>query len=299
MDWLHHPRFCRVRDAVLHDFRRKEYHFRKVDTVVFLCGGMESSRRERLYQYFGKNHPECLVFYAERAWEVIALHDPSENALAVEEKLAQLADIVIVIVESPGTFAEIGAFTISRPLRKKLLPILDLTHRDGNSFLETGPIRWADEDSVFRPSIWGNHTRILEVVEELEDRLKRIPAARAGRVPNLLTSPKHFLFFLCDLVSVFGPCPRHHIEFFLERLLQGSANDVTLMLGLGKALGLLNSLSLDERKLYYRPLQDGRLRSFQYTSKYIDMPSLRAKVVGAMQACPPCFPALKALAEAA
>ena len=281
------------------DFRRKEYHFRKVGTVVFLCGGMESSRRDRLSQYLANSHPECLVFYAERAWEVIALHDPSENALAVEKKLAQLADIVIVIVESPGTFAEIGAFTISQPLRKKLLPILDLTHRHGSSFLETGPIRWVDQDSLFRPSIWGDHTRILEVVEDLEERLKRIPVARARRVPNLVASPKHFLFFLCDLVSVFGPCPRHHIEFFVQRLLQGSANDVALMLGLGKALGLLSSLSLDDRELFYRPLENGRLRSFQYTKKYIDMPSLRARVVGAMQACPPCIPALKALAEAA
>ncbi len=46
LDWLHHPRFAQVRDAVLADFRRKEYHFRKVGTVVFLCGGLGSLPRD-------------------------------------------------------------------------------------------------------------------------------------------------------------------------------------------------------------------------------------------------------------
>ena len=299
MDWLHHPRFAQVRDAVLADFRRKEYHFRKVGTVVFLCGGLGSSLRDDLSQYLARHRRECLVFYAERAWEVIALHDTSANALAVEAQMAQFADIVIVIVESPGTFAELGAFSISRPLRQKLLPILNLNHRDGGSFIETGPVRWTDRDSKFGPSIWGNHTRILEVVGDVEERLDRIPVARSRRVPNLITSPKHLLFFVCDLVSVFGPCPHHHVEFFVEQLLGRPGVDVTLMLGLGRALDLLSSLSVGDQELFYRPLQEGRLRSFQYTGKYIDMASLRARIVGVMQACPPCIPALKALADTA
>ena len=78
----------------------KEYHFRKVGTVVFLCGGLGSSPQDRLSQYLARQRREYLVFYAERAWDVIALHDTSANVLAVEEKMAQLADIVIVIVES-------------------------------------------------------------------------------------------------------------------------------------------------------------------------------------------------------
>ena len=299
LDWLHHPRFAQVRDAVLAAFRRKEYHFRKVGTVVFLCGSQDSSPRNHLSQYLARHRRECLVFYAERAWEIIALHDTSANALAVEEKMAQLADIVIVIVESPGTFAELGAFSISPPLRRKLLPILDLNHRDGGSFVETGPVCWTDRDSTFGPSIWGNQARILEVVGDVEERLDRIPVARSRRVPDLIASPKHLLFFVCDLVSVFGPCPRHHIELFVETLLGQPGADVTLMLGLGRALDLLSSLSVDDQELFYRPLQEGQLRSFQYTGKYVDMASLRARVVGVMQACPPCIPALKALADAA
>ena len=62
----------------------------------------------------------------------------------MEAKLAGLSDIVIIIVESPGTLAELGAFSLSDPLRKKLLPLLDKKYRTGQSFvavLHAGPTK--------------------------------------------------------------------------------------------------------------------------------------------------------------
>lgn len=72
MEWLHHPKFVRVRDAVLLDLKRKEFHFRKVGMVVFLCGGFQSERRERLAEYLRSSPREVLLFYAEDVWSVIA-----------------------------------------------------------------------------------------------------------------------------------------------------------------------------------------------------------------------------------
>jgi hypothetical protein len=72
-----------------------------------------------------KHNPKFGIFYAERVWELM-VQKADRDALQMEAELAFLADLVVIIVESPGTFAELGAFSLSGPLRKKLLPIIDV-----------------------------------------------------------------------------------------------------------------------------------------------------------------------------
>lgn len=285
MDWFHHPSYRAVCESVLADLKRKEHHFRKAGTVVFLCGGFQSPRRSRIREYLARNRPDCLNFYAEAAWLVVAESNPDANALEVERRLAQFADIVIIVVESPGTFAELGAFASSPDLRAKLLPILDSNHCDAESFINTGPVRWVDQESKFSPCIWGPHKRILEIAGQIEDRLDRIPTTHAKRVPSLRDSPKHLFLFICDIVAIFGPCSIEHIQFYISKVIDDppSESESHLMIGLADAIDLLHSFNYAGTRLFYRPLENGRLPSFQYTKKYIHIPSLRAKILSVVQ----------------
>ena len=296
MDWLHHPRFARERSRIIEFLRQDQYDFRKIKKVVFLCGGRVSIRRDSLNAYLERHVPDVLVFYAEAVWAVIASFTASANALAVEEKLAALADIVIVIVESPGTFTEIGAFAISDPLRAKLLPILDVRRREDESFINTGPVRWIDADSKFRPSIWVDPEQILAATDQIEERLRRLPKSTPVRIQDLSASPKHLLFFVCDIVAVFGPCPREHVAASVSDVLgsTGGTSDIDLYLGLGKAMKLLSSFTLNGCEMFFRVLNDGRLVSFQ-RKRHIDLPTLRSRVLSAMQACSACEPVLAEL----
>jgi hypothetical protein len=298
MDWLRHPRFASERARVIDQLRVDQYDFRTIKKVVFLCGGYQSQRRDDLNAYFQRHIQNALVFYAETVWAVIAASATSANALKVEERLADLADIVVVIVESPGTFAEVGAFAISDPLRKKLLPILDAQHKGRESFIETGPVRWVDTDSKFRPTIWTDLDQILTAADQIESRLARLGRGSPTRVTDLGSSPKHLVFFVCDLVAVFGPCPREHIATAIQDLLGGGANavDVDLYLGLGKAMRLLGSFDFEGREMFFRVLNDGRLSSFQ-RRRYLDLSTLRAHMLSAMQACVICEPVLAELAR--
>ena len=286
MDWFQHPRFRRVRDDVVRRLKRDVYRFRRLPPVVFLCGARESLPRERLASYM-RERLSILVFYAEGVWNVIARHRPDANALEMESQLASLADAVIVVVESPGTFAELGAFALSEELRGKLLPILEVSFRGQNSFLESGPVRWIDRSSHFRPSIWTRQETILQAGAEVEERLRRIPPSKPSEVADLPSSPKHFVFFVADLVSVFGPCSRSHIEGLSEAFLEGGVQqDTGLSLALAAEMGLLKILQVGEQAYYYRPLDNGRLSSFHRTRKFSDVASLRAEVVGAMLTLP-------------
>jgi hypothetical protein len=114
----------RIREGLVRHLRPPKYRFRRLKSVVFLCGANGSKGRDALRDYLHKFTPNLNVFYAERVWQTIA--DLGErDALQMEEELAKLADLVIIIVQSPGTFTELGAFSLSPPLRRKMLAIVD------------------------------------------------------------------------------------------------------------------------------------------------------------------------------
>lgn len=282
MSWLQEPKVSTVRAQVAAGLRRKEYQFRTLGPVVFLCGAENSQPRDRLKAYLERYHRACHVFYAENVWDVIVASEPNANALEVEERLANLSDVVVVIVESAGTFAEVGAFAISRALRRKLLPILEARFQHEPSFLRSGPVHWVDQDSQFAPSIWLTQDRILEGAREIDERLSRVPAPEQRAVPDRAQSPKHLLFFICDVVAVFGPCSADDVLHLVIEILDEEV-DVGFYLGLGLATGLLQSLQFEGEEIYLRPLLAGRLPAFHRTKKFVDIPTLRARMIGAIQ----------------
>jgi len=161
----------------------------------------DSVRRKKLKTYIARRVPRTLQFYAEEVWYQIS-KTTRLNALQLESKLAELTDAVLIVVESPGTFAELGAFSLNDDLRWKLLPILNQRHRGNQSFLETGPIKWVDADSMFAPSIWCNFDRIIEAGIEIENRLLRAPEPMPARDVDLSTSTRHL--FQCSCAQVWS-----------------------------------------------------------------------------------------------
>lgn len=279
--WLEHPKYVTARERLIAYLRSTKYRFRRLAPVLFICGGAGSPRRDVLRDYLQKYRPELNLFYAENVWERIAARG-SRNALEMESDLASLADLVIIIVESPGTYAELGAFSLSEPLRKKLVAIVDRRYMTEPSFISTGPLRWIDSDSQYSPTIYAYLTHILSAADEIEARIDRIPKSRASRVDDLGSSPKHLLFFLSDLISVIHPATMDAIEYYLNRIapsLPSTNIDVPTLVGLGVAMGLLREekLMIDGRcHIFFLPMDPAALeRPFHHT-KLLDLESLRA-----------------------
>ncbi|MEO6390669.1 MAG: retron St85 family effector protein [Pyrinomonadaceae bacterium] len=141
MSWLKHPRYEPAVQRLVTYLKADKYRFKSLKPLVFLCGGRGPGPRDQIYAYLRKYWPDLHVFYAEKVWDVIASQGHL-NALQMEETLAEMADMLVIIVESPGTFAELGAFSLSEPLRTKLLPILDIQFEGDDSFINTGPVKW-------------------------------------------------------------------------------------------------------------------------------------------------------------
>ena len=80
-------------------------------------------------------------------------------------------DLVVIFPCSPGSFAELGMFSMARAIASKMVVFVDRRHRKANSYLKHGPIRAAKLRSarVFyvdysdRECIW---TRVKNLVRE-------------------------------------------------------------------------------------------------------------------------------------
>ncbi len=286
--WAQHPAYVRERERLTEYLRSPNYRFRRTSPVVFLCGGLGSKTRDTLRDYLRRHSPQLSLFYAEVVWNRIA-SATTQSALKMESDLAALADIVLVIVESPGTFAELGAFSIGESLRRKVLPIVDAHHNGSESFISTGPLRWIDQDSTFRPTIYVPLPQVLLAVDEIQDRISRIPPARPVLVTDLAANPKHLLFFLCDLVSVIYPTTVEMIEDYIKGLspsiLAGDIS-VSTLLGLAVAMGLLQVHEVTQHEQFLAPSNPNAIEKPFHHKRLLDLPSQRAAHLGVLLAIP-------------
>lgn len=283
MSWLGHPKYRRLCEDLAKKLRAKEYRFHKVNPVVFLCGGADSHSRDRLASYIRKTFPDLLVFYADDVWSAIGAA-PGRNALEMEAQLAELADVVVIVVESPGTFAELGAFSLSDPLRKKLMPIVDRRYEFAHSFINTGPLRWIEKESDFAPTIWVPLDRILQAALEVDKRLSLLQPKKNARVSNLAQSSKHLLFFVCDIIAIIGPCDVPMINALMHQVLQeNSIVDAANLVGLAKTMDLIRELNHEGNNYYLSPLDSyGKLRCY-HRNKFLDIPGMRAEAMSVLQ----------------
>lgn len=265
--WFRHPRYlnakkCFIAESEASNLENLSSHLPK---ILFLCGGDPKyfKNRENIEQYFSKHHRHFLHFRAEHAWEAISNEANKStnktNALALEEWLAEFSDAVIILVESFGTVAELGAFSISEPLRKKLLPIINKKFEKDESFVNTGPVRWVDNDSVFAPTIYTDFSTILTCMPQVVSRLVNNKVYKSRDISHkfgrLEFSRKEFLFFIIYTVTALGPISEKEIfDISFKTIGYGKGSkhqkEISFVLSLCIALKLIQVTTVDEFLLF-------------------------------------------------
>jgi hypothetical protein len=289
--WVEQPKLRSACGRIVSSLSPDHYRFRRISPVIFICGGLNSAPRDKLRAYLKQQKPNLQIFYAERVWELIS-SNPGLGALKMESDLAALSDLILIIVESPGTFAELGAFSHVETLRKKMLPIVDREHRGANSFINTGPIRWIDQESDFRPTIWTRRDQILESADEIERRIAMIPKPKSEKVSDLARSRKHLLFFICDLVGVIAPTTINAIEFFMAKIapaIPAAELEVTLLVGLAEAMGLIRKDVImvgDHAVKFFSPANAEALQHPYHRIRWVSLAELRTEFLSGLQSIP-------------
>lgn len=115
-------------------------------TSIFLCGADindSKSTRYKVAQLFEDWWSKYYyrIYYPEDIFDELLYSSESKDLLSLEGLLAKSVDVIIMIPESPGSFAELGAFANDENLRKKMICILDMKYKKNRSFINQGPVK--------------------------------------------------------------------------------------------------------------------------------------------------------------
>ncbi|MPM09636.1 hypothetical protein SDC9_55958 [bioreactor metagenome] len=116
---------------------------------LFLCGrginplagfAYEGSNRDNLDKFVAKvSHNFVYTFLSEKLWDDNIF--PQIDLLTFEEFLVDISDLIVIFVESPGTFCELGAFsTADKSFLEKTVIVVDELYEHGDSFVIKGPV---------------------------------------------------------------------------------------------------------------------------------------------------------------
>ncbi|MEL7571282.1 MAG: retron St85 family effector protein, partial [Eubacteriaceae bacterium] len=133
---------------------KRGYKYITYPKFFFLCGkgfdknnedAYRCSNRGIIHDFIKKLLPDAHIVLSEQIWE--DGFDNSIDLLTFEEFLAEVSDSIILFVESPGSFCELGAFAYADTLfSDKLIIVMDECHRNSRSFISTGPVLKAKSD---------------------------------------------------------------------------------------------------------------------------------------------------------
>ena len=129
---------------------------------IFLCGGFISkpkkprpvSLREYIYRNFKTAHPTDGQFVLAELANQLYRDTSYPDLITFEEDIARIASIILVVAESPGSLAELGAFASNGIIRKRLRIILKEQHANEESFIRYGPVQRIKRDSEDNVAIY-------------------------------------------------------------------------------------------------------------------------------------------------
>lgn len=216
-------------------------HITNPRPILFLCGGRISagsrppaSLRGTLVALLAKREKLLFsrVILAESAatWNRSNKHFP--NLVDLEEHLAELSSLILLVVESAGSIAELGAFSFTDVLRRKLFVVLEASFDNDQSFIREGPIeklindegpagsRYFAYEWLSKPrgrSICSGHA--VRIARRIVKEILKPAATRTPKSEVFRKNRKaHQILLIADLIGLGGVLLISEIAELLEAL---------------------------------------------------------------------------------
>lgn len=189
---------------------------------VFLCGAAYSeneydeTNRGIIDRYLKSKTKNIFIVLSEKLWE--DSFDSNIDLLTFEEFLAEVSDAIILFVESPGSFCELGAFAYAEKLfSDKLIIVIDERHKKDKSFIITGPTAKAQKDGakiIYAPLDGTgllSSAELRTTVDELYTEFASKSSQNNKRHPNRdgdNISVNAFILELLELIKIVQPINR-------------------------------------------------------------------------------------------
>jgi len=169
----------RISNKIKDDIYKPAFNFK---TTVFLCGADITQKDKIRYKI-----AEALkwrfwadIIYPEDIFDELLYSSKTKDLLSLEGLLADSVDAIVLIPESPGSFAELGAFANDELLRSKLICLVDKKYKKDKSFINQGPLRLVKKANPFG-LIFIDPDDIDEEIDKLISSLRKMKKASAKR----------------------------------------------------------------------------------------------------------------------
>lgn len=180
----------KVQDYLRH-VHLNEFRFKWPSEFIFFCGGRSdidprsavSLRHYLLAERKIEPKLQARVVLAEAANQIYR-DTTYKDLITYEEDIAKISRIVLLIAESAGSLAELGAFSSTPHLKEKLCVIMQEEYYNAESFVRYGPIKrlenedrsrlaffpWrvTDEGQIIKRSV---QAHVSEITKFINDRL--------------------------------------------------------------------------------------------------------------------------------
>ncbi len=193
------------------------------DISLFLCGGetpKEDEFRKRLGERMSHitskyNYP---VYYPEDLFIEQVLGHQKQDLLSLENLLADSVHCVVILLQSPGTFTELGAFANYRRLKDKLIVVIEPKYRRrARSFISMGPVRYLRTKTKSRVVFSSMNLGNLNTVAR-EIALAARDIAKYSSPIAALSNPISSYEFYLSLVYAFDPIPMNSLFIIVRAL---------------------------------------------------------------------------------
>lgn len=187
-------------------------------TAVFLCGAdindITKARHKMASLLASKKRFE--IFYPEDIFDDL-LVGQGHSLLALESILADSVDAIVIFPESPGSLAEIGAFSNDEKLRNKTVCFANKKFQKHKSFINYGPLRLIKSSktgtlSHINYEDFDDPAKSERVYDTLSDGIRKIKAHNPTRrhIGNILEA-EHFLLPCIYLIDNLGNVAMYRI----------------------------------------------------------------------------------------
>jgi hypothetical protein len=141
-----------MRDQLSQKIDLSASRIKPYEGFIFLCGGptdvkspLPISIRDAIYRELVKDPQiDARIRIAEdyKDWSHDSIY---RDLVSFESHLAELSSVIVLSLESAGSIAELGLFSVINAFHDKLLVFIESSHYQSPSFIKFGPIDYLEK----------------------------------------------------------------------------------------------------------------------------------------------------------
>jgi hypothetical protein len=288
------------RDAFVSRIELTSTRVRPFNGFLFLCGGPQDTQlrplrsvRHLIYNEVTSGKHGDLADRLRLAEDIQDWFRGGTYAdlVTLEEHLASLSSVILLVVESAGAIAELGAFSVTKALSERLIAVVAEHHYEQESFIRLGPLNRLVSETGREALVYDWHEMVggalRENFEKLAPDIDDILAAVRQLLhvdlgekvfkPNV---PAHVMLLICELCDLFGALPETEIKGYIQRLAEEvDSRSIEQYLFLLEKCGILQVKPKGHGRYYHAPKWDTHI-TFSFTpGERIDRDRVRVDVV--------------------